>query len=850
MLKIIKFIFILFSGISLIVIASLFTGLQIDNISYKNIHIQKLYLKYDKKLNISTREISITDPSSKQSIKMKTTFTLDYKNDLFELNIQKFHLNDTDIKFKGLVYVNKDLINLNKKSQIMIKNANIIFDKKMEEIKAKIIFLDYENDIINLSFTEPYYGDVNITDTKISYLIDKNILKLYLKTKSLLNNTIKSALTRYDIELNTIQYDGKNDISANIFIPFEKGDIFIEADATILNSNIENYSQKYKVNKAVLHYQDHIIKGTVDLNNYNYEDVNVTNSILNYNINLNTGFKLKVNADKININRNQEKYNLNNTILELKENKLTLSSNITDEANRLDVILDNKTNLTTKKSNGKINLKYNDVDNDISLQSDEILYTIDYNNLDNIELNVNSKNIHLSKPENVNIKNLSVKLKGNKVKTNLVLEDKTKRYKLDIINETDLNTKLSYGNIAVNNLVYKNLLKISNKDIPYDASFKDNIVINSPKHGLTYFKDTSNSTHKLLISNPNKILESFTFIKMNTKSNGFIDIESTDLNNTTINISDISFDVNSTYLKSENNSTKSERIVLPLFPKLQLTYTNSDIKYDNLTLSFDKIDLNTNKNILNLNITKDSSILDLHTENNSIFFQGSNLTDKYVNNFLNKEILEDGYMQLNIYGEDINLLSGDINFHETTVKNVTIVNSLLTFVNTTPAIINPLLALPTLFRLVETGFDTNGYYMKKGDTSFRYNLPVQQLDLYDFYTNGKMSNFIVNSHLDFKTKEINANVNISFLKDFTKVIRHIPILGYIIMGDDGEFHTNVGISGTVDDPILVTNTIKEAASGVTGVVNRILTLPLQPFKGETTEEEKQEHKIMVEEVLK
>jgi len=849
MLKIIGFIFILFSGISLIVIASLFTGFEIDQISYKNINIKKLYLKYDKKLNISTSEISIIDQISKQSTKMKTTLTLDYKNDLFELDIKEFHLNNTDIEFEGLVYIDKDLIDLNKKSQIMVEDAKIVFDKKMKQITAKNVFIDLENNIINLSLTKPYYGDVDITGTQVSFLIDKKLLKLYLKTKSLVNNTIKDALARYDVEINTIQHDGKNDISANIFIPFEKGDIFIEANMTILDSNIENYGQKYKVNKLVLHYQDKLIQGTMNLNKYTYEDINITNSTLNYTINFNNGFRVKVNAEKINLQRNQEKYKLNKTLLDLNNNKLIFSSNITDEAKYLDITFDNKTNFFTRKSEGKINLKYDNLDNKISLKTDKIVYNADYNDLNNIQLDVNSKNIHLLNPENINIKNLSVKLKDNKIKTNLFLEDKKKRYKLDIVNETDLNTKLSYGNITVDKIIYKNLLKVKNKNIPYNLSFNDHIVLNSPMHGLTYFKDNSSTTHKLIISNPNKLLEAFTFIKMNPKSNGFIDIESDDLKNTLINISDISFDINSTYFKPEKNNTKSARLDLPLFPKLQLKYTNSDIKYDDFTLSFDKIDLNTNNNILNLNIIKDNSILDLHTENNSVFFHGTNLTDKYVNNFLNKEILEDGYMELNVYGEDLNLLSGDMNFHKTTIKNVTIVNSLLTFVNTTPAIINPLLALPTLFRLAETGFDTNGYYMKNGQGSFRYNLQSQQLDLYDLYTNGKMSNFIVNSHFDFKTKKVNANVDISFLKDFTKAIRHIPILGYIIMGEDGELHTSVDISGTTDDPTLVTNTISEATSGVTGVLKRILTLPLLPFKGETTEEQRKEHEKRVEELL-
>ena len=848
MLKIIGFIFILFSGISLIVIASLFTGFEIDDISYKNINIKKLYLKYDKKLNISTSEITITDQISKQSTKMKTTLTLDYKNDLFELDIQKFQLNNTDVQFKGLVYIDRDLIDLNKKSQIMLEGVNLVFDKKMEEITAKRVFVDYENNIIDLSLTKPYYGDVDITGTKVSYLLEENVLQLYLKTNSLLNDTIKSALARYSVELNTIQYDGKNDISANIFIPFGEGDIFIESNVTISDSNIENFGQKYKINKSFLHYKDKVITGKVHLNKYTYENINVTNSILNYSINLNDGFKLNVNSNKLNLNRNQEKYYLNNTLLEVNDHKLTLSSNIIDEKNNFDINVDNKTDLITKELNGKINLTYNDEDNDIAIKSDDIIYTGNFKNKDNIQLDINSKNIHLSKPENLNIKDLSIQLKDNKIKTNLFLKDKAKKYNLNILNTTNLNTKLSYGNIAIDNLIYKNFVKMNKKNIPYNLSFKDNIIVNLPMYGLTYFKDNSSSIHKLLISNPNKLLESLTFIKVKTNSNGFIDIETNNFKNSIINIDDISFDVNSTYFNTKETNNKTERLVLPLFPKLELSYTNSDINYDNVTFSFDKLDLNTNKNILNLNITKEKSILNLKTKNNSVIFKATNLTDQYVNNFLNKELLEDGYMEVNVYGDDINLLSGDMKFHKTTVKNVTILNSLLTFVNTTPAIINPLLALPTLFRMAETGFDTNGYYMKNGDGSFRYNLPTQQLDVYDLYTNGKMSNFIVNSHLDFKTKKVQANVNISFLKDFTKAIRHIPLLGYIIMGDDGEFHTSVDISGTTDDPILETNSIKEATSGITGIIKRILTLPLQPFKGETTDEQRKEHDKRVEEL--
>ena len=88
--------------------------------------------------------------------------------------------------------------------------------------------------------------------SKVSYSIEDNVLKLYLKTQSLFNNTIKNILSHYAVNIDTIQYDGTNDISTNIFIPFGKGNIKVDANVIVLNSNLEDFGHKYKVNKSIL----------------------------------------------------------------------------------------------------------------------------------------------------------------------------------------------------------------------------------------------------------------------------------------------------------------------------------------------------------------------------------------------------------------------------------------------------------------------------------------------------------------------------------------------------------------------------------------------------------------------
>jgi hypothetical protein len=754
MLKIIGFIFILFSGISLIVTASLFEGIEIDNISYKNINIKKLYLKYDKKLNISTPEISILDKTTNKTIKIRTLFTIDYNNNLFEIDVKKFLLDETDLFFNGLIIVDQNKIDLNKKSQVTILDATLRFDKQLKDIKTKKVFIIYENNTFDLTFEKPYYGDVDISRSKVSYSLDTNILKLYLKTHSLINDTLKNALLRYDVKIPLKQYNGKNDIAANIFIPFSKGKLFIESDVKIENTLLETYGQKLEISQLLLNYKNKIVQGTFYLKNYNYDDINITDSLIKYNASFKNGLLADINSSKLKVSKN-----------------------------------------------GQI-VFFNDV-------------------LLNLENNI--------------------------VNTNLTVEDSQKNYNVQLTNNTNLKEKKSSGNIVLNTVKYKKLIDLKNKNIPYNFSYENGLMFYVPMFELTYLKPIDTNTHKLIIKKPNKILDAFTFIKQKKQTiNGSIEIVSEDLNDTTININNFNFDINSTYFDSAEDNT-TQNLVLPLFPKITLSYKDSTIGYDQYNLKFDTLTLNTNRNKLNLLIKKDNSVINVTTENNSIIFNANNISAKYFNYFLNKEIFEEGTLDLNVYGDDINLLSGDLNFHKTTIRNVRIVNSLTTFVNTTPAIINPLLALPTLFRMAETGFDTNGYYMKNGNGSFIYSLPTKQLDIFDLYTNGKMSNFIVNSHLDLKTKKVIANVDISFLKDFTKAIRHIPLVGYIFLGDDGEFHTSVDISGTIDNPILETHTVKEGTKGVTGIIKRILTLPLQPFKIKNTKEESKQHDKRVEE---
>ncbi|MBI3873879.1 MAG: AsmA-like C-terminal domain-containing protein, partial [Arcobacter sp.] len=205
------------------------------------------------------------------------------------------------------------------------------------------------------------------------------------------------------------------------------------------------------------------------------------------------------------------------------------------------------------------------------------------------------------------------------------------------------------------------------------------------------------------------------------------------------------------------------------------------------------------------------------------------LSADFVKNSIKKDIFDKGLFTINIDGNKTNL-TGTIYVKDTTIKNVRILNNLITFVNTTPAIINPILVLPTLFRMGETNFDTNGYYVKDGYLNFDYDYNSKILNLPSYYTKSKMMDFKGRGTIDIGKETLHLPIDVIFLKDYSKFLNHIPILGYIITGEDGNFVTNIDIEGTFENQEFRTHTVKNTSDGIVNVIKRTFMTPFRLFE--------------------
>jgi hypothetical protein len=156
--------------------------------------------------------------------------------------------------------------------------------------------------------------------------------------------------------------------------------------------------------------------------------------------------------------------------------------------------------------------------------------------------------------------------------------------------------------------------------------------------------------------------------------------------------------------------------------------------------------------------------------------------------------------------------------------------------------------------LGETDFDMQGYYIKDGFVNFKYNKDTKLLQLEDIYTKSKMIDFKGNGNINLKTKQIGINMDVVFMKDHSKFLNHIPVVGYIVTGDDGNFITQVDINGTIDEPNFETHTIENASTGAVNMIKRTIGLPFKILNdifdtNTTTIEDEKRHKKVVEELF-
>ncbi|WP_291025915.1 DUF3971 domain-containing protein [Helicobacter sp.] len=187
----------------------------------------------------------------------------------------------------------------------------------------------------------------------------------------------------------------------------------------------------------------------------------------------------------------------------------------------------------------------------------------------------------------------------------------------------------------------------------------------------------------------------------------------------------------------------------------------------------------------------------------------SNFSDKFLNRVWQSDIFDGGLFNFKgVYDEGT--LKGEISMQNTTYKNLVIVQNILALIDTVPALLT--------FR--KPGLGANGYEIKKGKVDFVLN--DQYLVLDNINLIGSSIDVEGGGLVNLKNRELDVVLKASTLKTLADIVDKIPLVGYVILGDDGKFSTGIVMKGTLDDPKSEVSVFKDILTSPFEMVGRIL----------------------------
>jgi len=709
----------------------------------------------------------------------------------------------------------------------VIKNAKIRFHKDVKRINIKQIDVGFKHNKLTLDLIKPIFEKIPIDGSyvhinNIASAKNGNVVVNIKVKKAKLDYRILNILKAYNINLPLVQKTGYTNANVKLIIPYSKNKRMDTKGKFILD----------KSNILLKNFPFSTTKATVVLDN---SKVKILNSDIKHKnmIHANLNFEIDTKTSTA------------------KGNALIKSFLIQDKNDKIIHIKNKKTPLFfSYKEN--VNIKLSGINTDIKIS--DYIY-VDINKLSSIyeysnllqELSVKDGDLSLKIKDENNISfnsyitGLDFPIERNSRKINslkvkgLIKNDYVKINSLD--NNIKVEIKNKNINVSLNNTdVVIDTNKSSNKELPLltinanNAKFKLDNEVYDIKVGkakitpslITFNADVRNL--KLPIEKDGKEIKRLKV--KGTYSKDITNIETLDkkikLKYTGNSKLDIKIDGYDILVKTDKKE-ESKINDLNIEGKNSNIIINDKFKFLADTFSLRLRDhnkyfhLNHKKTDLTFKESKDKKV--------DIF--ANDISDTFINTIFNKKILKGNNILFLANGTRPSL-KGKMILKDVKIEDLAILNNLLLFINTSPALINPFLAIPSVVGLATTGgFNLTGYKIIDGILNFDYNEDKKHLDIKKLVTIGNGIDFDGYGKVDINTGTIKSKVKLIFFKDYSKLVGAIPIVNYVLLGKNKRIETKVNIFGPLENPKISTNLTKDAFSVPLNIAKRVLTSPVE-----------------------
>lgn len=224
-------------------------------------------------------------------------------------------------------------------------------------------------------------------------------------------------------------------------------------------------------------------------------------------------------------------------------------------------------------------------------------------------------------------------------------------------------------------------------------------------------------------------------------------------------------------------------------------------------------------------VTYGNGVANVDIANSRAKLKLNNFSDTFLNQVWQRKIFDEGLFNFNgIY--DDGTLKGEISMQNTTYRDLAIVQNILALIDTIPA----------LLTFKKPGLGANGYEIKKGNVSFLLNdeyLIIENIDL-----TGSSIDVEGGGYVKLEDKSLDVVLKASTLKTLADIIDKIPLINYVVLGNDGKFTTGIELTGTLDNPKSEVNIAEDLLFSPFEMVGRILK-PIDNLLGGIQHEQNQ-----------
>jgi hypothetical protein len=189
---------------------------------------------------------------------------------------------------------------------------------------------------------------------------------------------------------------------------------------------------------------------------------------------------------------------------------------------------------------------------------------------------------------------------------------------------------------------------------------------------------------------------------------------------------------------------------------------------------------------------------------------GKGFNDKFMEHLFALSDFNGGTFSFQAKGQS-DSFDGLMRVENTLLKDYKVLNNVLAFINTVPSLAT--FSLPN--------YNSKGLPLEEGYAHFVFKKGVVSVD--NFTLNSPEMKIMGSGHADLNTQKIEGSLTLK--TDLGSSLGKIPMVGYILLGDDGSLSTTLTLSGKLDNPKVDTSIAKEIVTAPFNILKRTLVYP-------------------------